>query len=151
MKAVIQRVKNASVKVNNTITGSIDNGLLVYIGFDANDLEKNILPFCTKISKLRIFSDENGKMNLSIKDTFNKILLVSQFTLSANVYKGNRPSFDYALDPKIANEYYKLTIKSFVDLNIEVQTGIFGEHMDVSYLNDGPITFILDSDNFLKN
>ncbi len=145
MKAVIQRVKNASCTVDGVVTGSIESGLLVYFGVDKDDEEWILLPFLEKIVKLRIFQDENDKMNLSIKDVNQAILIISQFTLCANVYRGNRPSFDNAMEPSKANSLYQKAITMLRDMGIHTETGIFGAHMDVQYLNDGPITFIVDS------
>lgn len=146
MKAVIQRIKNGSVTVENKIVGQIASGLLIYYGVDRGDKAEWCEKFCDKILKMRIFEDENGKMNKSILDMNQDILLVSQFTLSANVYRGNRPSFDYAAEPEFATLCYEKMIDLFRARGVKVETGVFGAHMDVAYLNDGPITFLLDSD-----
>ncbi len=146
MKAVIQRIKNGTITVKNKIVGQIASGLLIYYGVDKDDKEEWCDRFCDKILKMRIFEDEMGKMNKSVVDVKQDILLVSQFTLSANVYRGNRPSFDYAAEPGFATKCYEKMIKLFREKGIKVETGVFGAHMDVAYLNDGPITFLLDSD-----
>lgn len=145
MKAVVQRVRNASCTVDSVITGSIDSGLLVYFGVEKGDKEEHIRPFLEKILKLRIFVDENDKMNLSILDTDRAILFISQFTLAADIYRGNRPSFDSAEAPEIANCFYEKGIEVLKDMGINVQRGVFGAHMDIQYVNDGPITFLVDS------
>lgn len=146
MKAVIQRVKNATCTVEGHVTGAIDSGLLIYFGVDKDDQEWMLTPFLEKLVKLRIFLDENDKMNLSVLDKTKSILFISQFTLSADVYKGNRPSFDSAKEPTVANEMYKKGIEILKGFGLNVQIGEFGAHMDIEYLNDGPITFVLDSD-----
>ncbi|MGD1815678.1 MAG: D-aminoacyl-tRNA deacylase [Pleomorphochaeta sp.] len=144
MKCVIQRVKEASVTVDDKIVGQIDHGLLVYFGVAKGDKEEYIDYIVNKISKLRMFRDENDKMNLSAFDVNAKILVVSQFTLYANLRKGNRPSYDNAEKPEIAKEYYLKAVEKFKALGFETQTGVFGAHMDVRYLNDGPVTMILE-------
>lgn len=151
MKAVIQRIKNGSITVENKVVGQIASGLLIYYGVDRDDKEEWCEKFCDKILKMRIFEDENGKMNKSIVDMGQDILLVSQFTLSANVYRGNRPSFDYAAEPKFATKCYEKMIRLFKSKGLKVETGVFGAHMDVAYLNDGPITFLLDSEKMKLN
>ncbi|MGD1821942.1 MAG: D-aminoacyl-tRNA deacylase [Pleomorphochaeta sp.] len=144
MKCVIQRVKEASVTVDEKIVGEIDHGLLVYFGVAKGDKEEYVDYVVNKISKLRMFRDENDKMNLSAFDVNAKILVVSQFTLYANLRKGNRPSYDNAEVPKRANELYEMAVKKFRDLGFVTETGVFGAHMDVRYLNDGPVTMILE-------
>ena len=145
MKAVIQRVKNASCTVEGTVTGAIDSGLLVYFGVDKGEDTSVLQRFLEKIVRLRCFEDDNGKMNLSIMDKGASILFISQFTLSADVYHGNRPSFDSAEEPKKAKCVYEKGIAILKNLGINVQCGIFGAHMEISYINDGPVTFVLDS------
>lgn len=145
MKAVIQRVKNASCTVDGTVTGAIDSGLLVYFGVDKGEDTSVLQRFLEKIVRLRCFEDDNGKMNLSIMDKGASILFISQFTLSADVYHGNRPSFDSAEEPEKAKSVYEKGIAILKNLGINVQCGIFGAHMKISYINDGPVTFVLDS------
>lgn len=145
MKAVIQRVKSSSVMVENEITGAIEQGLLVLIGIHQDDTKKQMEWICKKIAKLRIFEDEEGKMNNSVQDIGGGILLVSQFTLYANSDKGTRPSFIEAARPEKAEPMYEEMIqwfKTHTDLNI--QTGKFGAMMNVKLENDGPVTIILE-------
>ena len=147
MKAVIQRVRNASVEIDGKTVGKIGNGLLVLLGVAAGDTETDIALLARKIVNLRIFSDEAGKMNLSVKDINGEILVVSQFTLLANCRHGNRPDFLASADPKIANEYYEC-FKALLGEEVRrVESGIFGADMQVSLLNDGPVTILLDTDN----
>lgn len=147
MKAVVQRVKNASVTVDGTVTGAIDKGLLIYFGVADTDTEELCQKMAQKISKLRIFQDENGKMNLSVADVGGSILVVSQFTLYADIKKGNRPSFDGAGNPVLAEKLYEVFMEDLRKLGFDVQHGMFGAHMHVCYENDGPITIIADSDH----
>ena len=145
MKLVIQRVKSASVTINEKIYSSINNGLLVLYGVEKGDTEDFSKYLCDKILKLRIFEDENEKMNLSVKDMNGEILIVSQFTLAGDTRKGTRPSFDSAMPPQEA----KIMYENFVSMvrencSLEVKTGIFGAMMDVALINDGPVTFILE-------
>jgi D-tyrosyl-tRNA(Tyr) deacylase len=145
MKAVIQRVSSSSVIVINEITGAIDLGLLVFIGIHEDDTNEQMEWICKKITKLRIFEDNEGKMNRSVQDVNGKILLVSQFTLYANSDKGTRPSFIEAARPEKAEPMYEDMIdwyKRNTDLNI--QTGEFGAMMSVELVNDGPVTIILE-------
>lgn len=144
MKCVIQRVKDASVSVDEKIVGEIDHGLLVYFGVAKGDKDEYVDYVINKISKLRMFRDENDKMNLSAFDVNAKILVVSQFTLYANLRKGNRPSYDNAEVPQRANELYEKAVQKFKELGFVTETGVFGAHMDVRYLNDGPVTMILE-------
>ena len=150
MKFVIQRVNNASVEVEKRIVGKINQGFLVLIGITNSDTKEIADMLISKLLKLRIFEDENGKMNLSIKDVNGSLLLVSQFTLYASCKKGNRPDFLNAAKPDYANELYEYIIDRCKNENIEVQTGIFGAEMKVSLLNDGPVTIILDSEELVK-
>ena len=147
MKAVIQRVRNASVEIDGKTVGKIGNGLLVLLGVAAGDTETDIALLARKIVNLRIFSDEAGKMNLSVKDINGEILVVSQFTLLANCRHGNRPDFLASADPKIANEYYERFKALLGDQVRRVESGVFGADMQVSLLNDGPVTILLDTDN----
>lgn len=144
MKIVLQRVSSASVKVNSKIVGSIENGLLLLIGFSSNDTEENILPTIEKIVKLRIFSDEEGKMNKSVLDVEGSMLLISQFTLYADTKKGNRPSFIEAARPEQAIPLYEFFIAEMKKRISNVETGIFGADMKVELVNDGPVTIVFD-------
>ena len=145
MKIVVQRVSQASVKVNGEIVGEISQGLLLLIGIEENDEKEDAEWLSKKILDLRIFSDEEGKMNRSVKDINGEILCVSQFTLIADYKKGNRPSFIKAAKPEKAVplfEYFKGLIKSS---GLKTESGVFGADMKVSLLNDGPVTIVMDS------
>ncbi|MEY3834722.1 MAG: D-tyrosyl-tRNA(Tyr) deacylase [Bacteroidota bacterium] len=144
MKIVLQRVSSASVKVESNIVGSIDRGMLLLIGFSSNDTEASILPTIEKIVKLRIFSDEEGKMNKSVLDVNGSALLVSQFTLYADTKKGNRPSFIEAARPEQAIPLYEFFIAEMKKRISKVETGIFGADMKVELVNDGPVTIVFD-------
>ena len=144
MRALIQRVTSASVKVDEKIVGKIGKGFLIFLGIYEEDTEEKIEKLTKKIVNLRIFNDENDKMNLSIKDVKGEILLISQFTLCADTRKGNRPSFVSAKNPKDANVIYEKTIESIRNEGIIVEKGIFGADMKVELLNDGPVTILLD-------
>ncbi len=144
MRALIQRVTSASVKVNGEIVGKIGKGFLIFLGVYEEDTEEKIEKLTKKIVNLRIFNDENDKMNLSIRDIKGEILLISQFTLCADTRKGNRPSFVSAKNPKDANVIYEKTIESIRSEGIIVEKGIFGADMKVELLNDGPVTILLD-------
>jgi len=144
MKLVIQRVKKASVEVENEIIGKIEKGFLVLLGVGPEDT-KEIADFLVqKLIKLRVFEDENGKMNLSVKDIGGELLIVSQFTLYADCTSGNRPSFTNAAKPDKANELYEYFMEKCKEENIKVEHGIFGEDMKVELINDGPVTIILE-------
>lgn len=146
MRVLIQRVRKASVTVAGDLVGSIDQGLLVFVGVEKEDNEDDLNWLCTKICGLRIFSDEAGKMNHSIKDIGGGILVVSQFTLHASTKKGNRPSFISAAHPDLAEKMYDAMISKFRAMGIEkVEAGQFGASMDVALLNDGPVTIWIDS------
>lgn len=144
MKIVLQRVSEASVKVDDNIVGSIGNGYLILLGISDNDTKENIEKAVQKISKLRIFSDKNGKTNLSISDIDGEILVVSQFTLYADCRKGNRPSFINAGKPEYAENMYEYFIEYSKEYFKKVEHGIFGADMKVSLVNDGPFTIILE-------
>ncbi len=145
MKAVVQRVLKADLKVDGKLISEIEKGLVVFLGIGQEDKENDLLKLSTKISKLRIFEDEKGKMNLSIKDVDGQILLVSQFTLYGDCRHGNRPSFITAEKPERANKLYE-DMKTLLEKeNISVKTGVFGADMKINVLNDGPVTIILDS------
>lgn len=145
MKLVIQRVKEASVKVDENIVGKIDNGFLVLIGITHTDTKETADYLVRKLCNLRVFEDENGKMNLNIKAINGKLLLVSQFTLYAECEKsGNRPSFSDAARPEIAEPLYEYFCEKCKEEGIEIEKGIFGADMKVSLLNDGPVTIIIE-------
>ena len=146
MKFVIQRVNNASVEVEKRVVGKINEGFLVLIGVTHDDTKKTADILIKKLLNLRIFKDENDKMNLSLKDVGGELLLISQFTLYADCKKGNRPSFVKSAKYDIANELYEYVIDECKKTSIKVETGIFGADMKVSLLNDGPVTIILDSE-----
>ncbi len=146
MRAVIQRVSEASVTVDGNITGAIQNGLLVLVGIEDADTDEDIIWLCNKIINLRIFNDGNGVMNVSVKDNGGDVLLASQFTLHAATKKGNRPSYIKASKPDIAIPMYEKMIAQLqADLGKPIATGIFGANMKVKLLNDGPVTIIIDT------
>ena len=145
MRAVLQRVTNAEVKVDGEIIGSIGKGILIFLGVSDDDTEKDLQYIADKMINLRIFEDENGKMNLSVHDIQGELLIVSQFTLYGDCRKGRRPSFDKAGKPDFANEMYEKFIKYCSDSGLKTERGEFGADMKVSLLNDGPVTIMLDS------
>lgn len=146
MRAILQRVSEASVSIDKKTHSSIRSGLLILLGIEESDSEKDIDYLVKKICSMRIFSDAAGKMNLSVQETSGEILLVSQFTLFAETKKGNRPSFLQAAKPDIAIPLYEKTIIAFqTQLNKEIATGVFGADMKVALINDGPVTIILDT------
>jgi D-aminoacyl-tRNA deacylase len=145
MKAVIQRVSVASVEVDGQIVGQIGRGLLVYLGVATADNDSDALFIAEKIANLRIFSDDAGKMNRSVLDISGQVLLVSNFTLQGDCRKGRRPGFDAAAEPQIAEQLYEKTANFIADKGLNVAKGIFGAYMQVKSINDGPITFILES------
>ena len=147
MRAVVQRVRDASVTVDGTVTGKIGYGLLIYLGVVDSDSDDLCRKMAAKISKMRLFRDSDDKMNLSVSDAGGDILVVSQFTLYANLHKGNRPSFDGAGKPDHAERMYELFMQELRNLGFNVQHGIFGALMHVCYENDGPVTIIADSDD----
>ncbi|RTK97238.1 MAG: D-tyrosyl-tRNA(Tyr) deacylase [Neisseriaceae bacterium] len=144
MRVVVQRVSSAQVVVDNRVVGKISHGLMLLIGITHNDTPETISWMAQKISKLRIFNDENDKMNLSIKDTGGEILAVSQFTLYGEAEKSNRPSFTTAAKPELANALYEQFKQELTKLDIKVEAGIFGADMQVALTNDGPVTIILE-------
>lgn len=145
MKLVIQRVKKAQVEVENKIVGSIGKGFLVLVGITHSDTEKEADYLANKLCKMRIFEDENEKMNLALKDVGGELLIVSQFTLYADCAKGNRPSFIEAARPEQATPLYEYFCKKCEEQGIKVEKGVFGAHMEVSLINDGPVTIVLES------
>lgn len=144
MRAVIQRVSSASVKVDGKIIGAIEKGYLVLLGVSDSDTKDDVQRIVKKLVNLRIFADENDKTNLSIQDVKGSILVVSQFTLYADCKKGNRPSFTQAGSPELANSLYEYFIEECKKTISHVQHGSFGAHMEVSLTNDGPFTIILE-------
>ncbi len=145
MRAVIQRVLQAEVKVGEKVVGQIGNGLLVYLSVGKDDSEKDAEFMTDKLVNLRVFADEQGKMNRSVLDVGGQILLVSNFTLHGDCRKGRRPGFDAAAEPGRAEELYEKVAEAIGKTNVGVEKGIFKEHMHVSSVNDGPVTFLLDS------
>ena len=148
MRLVVQRVSEASVIINNQIFSSISAGLLVFLGIEDNDNLEDIVWLCSKLVNLRIFSDSEGIMNISIKDISGEFLIVSQFTLQASTKKGNRPSYIRASKPDIAIPLYETFIDTLSNISgLVVKTGQFGADMKVNLINDGPITIIFDTKN----
>ena len=146
MRLVIQKVSHASCTVEGSITGKIGVGFMVLVGFTHTDDETITKKMAEKMSKLRIFEDENGKINKSIYDVGGSVLSISQFTLYANCKKGNRPSFDKAMPGNLSTKLYDYFNECLRDLGLTVETGIFGADMKINLLNDGPITIVLDSE-----
>jgi len=145
MRAVIQRVLQAEVQVNSQQVGKIDKGLLVYLSVGKEDTVKDAQFMADKLVNLRIFADEAGKMNRSVLDVGGAILLVSNFTLHGDCRKGRRPGFDAAAEPALAQQLYETVIELIAEQGITVEKGAFGVYMHVSSINDGPVTFLLDS------
>ena len=145
MKAVIQRVTRASVEVEGRIIGRIGAGLLVLLGVAKGDDERDLSYLLEKLQTLRIFGDDQGKMNRSLVDVGGALLLVSQFTLLGDTSKGRRPGFDLAASPEAARALYEQAVERLRSAGLTVETGVFGAHMQVELLNDGPVTFIVDS------
>ncbi len=148
MIAVIQRVSQASVTIDGLVKGTIQQGFMILLGICHQDTEEDIEWLSKKIVGLRIFGDDEGKMNLDLKQVDGNILLISQFTLHASTKKGNRPSFIEAARPEIAIPLYEKTIEKLsIELGKQIQTGIFGADMKVSLINDGPVTIVIDTKN----
>jgi len=143
MKVLIQRVKEASVSIDNNLYSSIKQGLLAFIGIEKGDTIEQVQKYAKKVVNLRIFPDENDKMNRSLLDISGEMLIVSQFTLCGDCKKGTRPSFDNSAPPNIANKLYEDFISEVKSYGIKTQTGKFGAMMDVALINDGPVTFVL--------
>ena len=143
MKALIQRVKKASVTIDGKLYSKIDKGILVLLGVEKGDEKINAEKLAQKLANLRLFEDENDKMNLSVLDIKGEMLIVSQFTLCADCKKGTRPSFDKSAPPSIANDLYEYFISQIKDLSVPVKTGVFGAMMDIELINDGPVTFMV--------
>ena len=148
MRALLQRVKNASVTIEGKVHSEIGHGLLILLGIEEEDNQEDIDWLTRKIARMRIFSDENDAMNLSVQDVNGDCMVVSQFTLHANTKKGNRPSFIKAAKPEIAIPLYeKFILQLENEMGKQVSTGIFGAMMDVALINDGPVTIWIDSKN----
>ena len=144
MKVVVQRVKHASCTIDGNLYSSIEQGYLLLVGFTHTDSIKEVNYLAKKIAGLRIFEDENGKMNLSVQDISGSALVISQFTLAGDCTRGNRPGFDQAAHPDIAKPMYEYFSEQLRNENIKVENGIFQADMQVSLINDGPVTFILE-------
>ena len=144
MKAVVQRVKKTTLKVNDQLISEIPFGLTVFLGVKTGDTEREGAYIAKKIAGLRIFEDENGKMNLSVKDVGGEVLLVSQFTLYGDASHGNRPSFTLAERPEKAEPLYEYTVKELASYGVTVKKGVFGEDMKIEQYNDGPVTILLE-------
>lgn len=149
MRAVIQRVKEAEVRVDDIVKGKISNGLLVFLGVAEEDTEKDLNYLIDKSVNLRIFEDAQGKMNLSLKDVEGEMLVISQFTIMGDARKGRRPSFTGAGNPKKAELYYNQFINQVESTDIKVESGVFAADMDIELINDGPVTILLDSTKLL--
>lgn len=146
MRAVIQRVKRASVTVDDQITGEIKQGFLVLLGVTHTDTEKEVDWLAKKITDLRVFNDSEDKMNLGLKDVNGELLIISQFTLYGNCIKGRRPAFIDAAKPDLASNLYEKFLKKCKDFGFKTEAGIFGADMKVDLLNDGPVTLIIDTE-----
>lgn len=147
MKILIQRVKRASVTINNELFSSIKQGILALVGIEKGDSQEEVQKLAKKIVNLRIFPDENDKMNRSLLDIQGEMLIVSQFTLCGDCKKGTRPSFDKSAPPEIANKLYEDFIKEVKTYGVKTGTGQFGAMMDIELINDGPVTFMLEVKN----
>ncbi len=151
MKAVVQRVKNAGVTVDGEVISRIGKGYMILLGVMDDDTAEDIDILAKKIAALRVFDDENGKMNLDIKSIDGEILAISQFTLCADVKKGNRPSFIRSKEPEKANEYYETFCRKLIENGVrDVKKGVFGADMKVDLVNDGPVTIIYDTEIWVK-
>ena len=148
MRVVIQRVSEASVRVDGEVVGSIKKGVLILLGVENEDTKEDIDWLCNKINNLRIFNDAEGKMNFSIQDIGGRYLVISQFTLHASTKKGNRPSYIKAAKPEVSEPLYELFVKTLQEVSdTKIEKGIFGADMKVSLVNDGPVTIFIDSKN----
>ena len=144
MKAVVQRVKKTALCVDGELISEIPFGLTVFLGVKTGDTEKEAAYIAKKIAGMRIFEDENGKMNLSVQDVGGEVLLVSQFTLYGDATKGNRPSFTLAARPEVAEPLYEYTVKELASYGVTVKKGVFGADMQIEQNNDGPVTILLE-------
>ena len=148
MRVVVQRVSSASVSIDDSVYSKIRHGLVLLLGIEENDTVEDIVWLAAKVVNMRIFSDDNGMMNKSVADVFGEILVISQFTLYANTKKGNRPSFIRAARPEFASKLYEMFCAQISqELSRPVKTGVFGADMQVSLINDGPVTILIDSRN----
>lgn len=146
MRAVVQRVKEASCTVDGKKVGEIDKGIVLFLGIGQGDEEKDLNYLVEKVLGLRIFSDDEGKMNLSLEDIEGEILIISQFTLYGDVRKGKRPSFTRSSSPELGEKYYNKFIEEVRNMGVKAETGVFGADMDIELINDGPVTILLDSE-----
>ena len=149
MRAILTRVKSASVAIDGQVVGSIGRGFLILLGVGPEDTEKHCRYLAEKALSLRVFEDENGKMNLGLEDVGGQVLVVSQFTLYGNCRKGRRPSFTGAAGPELGNRLYEQFLADCAQLGYEPQHGVFGADMQVESVNDGPVTLILDTDQLM--
>lgn len=147
MRVVIQRVSSASVSVNSNVVGSIDTGLVLFVAISHDDTDEDIQYVVEKIIGMRIFSNEQGRFDRSLKEVSGALLVISQFTLYADTRKGRRPSFSNSASSDIASPLFDRLLRKFQDLNVAVETGRFGEMMDVALVNDGPVTIIINSED----
>lgn len=145
MRAVVQRVSSSSVAVDEKITGQIDRGIMVLLGVEDGDTMKDVTYMAEKLVNLRIFEDDQEKMNLSLKDVSGKMLAISQFTLLGDCRKGRRPSYSTAARPEAANDLYEAFVEKVRNMEVPVETGVFQAHMVVDIVNDGPVTLLVDS------
>ena len=145
MKLAIQRVTKASVAIGGEVVGEIDMGLFVLVGMSQKDTDEKVTELASKLTKLRVMADGDGKMNLAVKDMGGKILVVSQFTLYADTHAGNRPSFVKAMEPDKARQLYDLFVTKLKEEGLDVETGRFGEYMDIDCHLDGPVTIIMEN------
>ncbi len=147
MKVVVQKVSSASVKINNSINGEIRTGLVVLVGFKETDTQETIKWICNKLVNLRIFKDQDDKLNLSVRDLNGEILIISNFTLYGDVQRGFRPSFSSAANSLISEPLYNFMIEYLKhNYNLNIQTGIFGANMEIMLVNDGPVTIIIEKE-----
>jgi|TARA_B110000263_G_scaffold16597_1_gene13302 D-tyrosyl-tRNA(Tyr) deacylase len=147
MRVILQRVNSANVKISDSVVGEIQKGLLVFVGIAAEDNSEDVDYIVGKTLGLRIFNNQKGKFDLSVQDIKGDLLLVSQFTLYADTRKGKRPSFISAMEPSNASKLFNITVRKFKESGLKVETGKFQEEMQVSLINDGPVTIFLDSKN----
>ncbi len=149
MRAILQRVSEASVEIEEVVSGAIDAGFVVLLGVHHSDTEREAVYLAEKCVGLRVFEDADGKMNRSILDAGGKLLVISNFTLYGNCKKGKRPSFIEAARPELAKELYELFVRTLRDTGVAVETGVFGADMKVSLINDGPVTIFMDTEQML--